>query len=95
MENFQALLSSFEILNINPIYLVCIIFGTTLFKSFDIKNKFKQGYVLFPLLTSLVIFLVEWPIVLQTYFVDAIVHAAIGAYGYTVYSKLFKRKKGE
>jgi len=95
MEAINQALVLFKELGIDPLFLIGVVFLTALLKSFDRKNRFKQGYVLFPLLASLLLFATEKPFVLASYAVNSLVHAALGAYGYNLYSNLLKRKPKE
>jgi hypothetical protein len=95
MENINQVLELFNKLGINPLYVGVIVFITYLAKSFDKKNKFKQGYVLFPLLISLFLFSLNKKFEISKYVIDSCIHAAVGSYGYNLYSNFMKKKKKE
>lgn len=95
MDSIATLLKTFEDIGINPIIIVAVIFSTTLLKSFDTKNKFKQSYVIFPLLASMVFVYIMGKPAIGKWFIDSCIHAAIGAYGYNIYSNLIRPKKKE
>lgn len=89
----QPILDLFQRLGVNPLFVLAIVFITWVIKKIDRKNKFKLGYVLIPLLASLLLFALIKPFVLESYVVNSMVHAAVSAYGYNLYANLFKRKK--
>lgn len=93
MGTIQELLNTFTTLGINPIYILVIIFITSVIKSFDRKKKIKQGYVLFPFIVSLIICGFEKPFVFQDWIIQSSIHAAVGAYGYNLYSDLIKKRR--
>lgn len=95
MEQIINILKQLTELGINPFIIIAVVFLTTIIKSFDKKNKFKQGYVLIPLFTSLAICLLTQiqSFVFSTWIIDSCSYAAIGAYGYNIYYKLLKGKK--
>jgi hypothetical protein len=95
MDAIKTLLDTFSELGINPLYVLAVIFITALLKSFDVKNKFKQGYVLFPLLASLGVCATITPFQYADWLMASCIHAAVGAYGYNLYSDLIKKRKGK
>lgn len=95
MEQISSLLETFEKIGINPLIVIAVIFSTTLLKSFDVKNKFKQSYVIFPLIASMVFVYILGFVSIDKWLIDSCIHAAIGAYGYNIYSNLIRPKKKE
>jgi len=89
----NGLLELFTRLGVNPLYVVAIVFFTTVLKSFDPKDRFKQGYVVFPLIIGLAVCRMDRTLAYDKWIVQSLVHASLGAYGYMVYAKLFKKDK--
>ncbi|HUW46883.1 MAG TPA: hypothetical protein VMW50_13985 [Dehalococcoidia bacterium] len=93
----QQILDLIAKLGINPLILLAIVFIVTGLKKLDSKNKFKAGYVLFPLIASIIVVTafafasksIDMAILIRDY----LTHAALGAYGYNIYSKLIRKPK--
>jgi hypothetical protein len=77
-------------LGINPVVIIAIMFATAFLKSMDPKDRFKQGYTLFPLVSSLVVCKVLFK---EDWFIQALIHAGLSAWFYDVYAKVIKPGK--
>ncbi len=93
MDQVNEALKLMEKLGINPLYVLSVVFLTMLLKAFDPKNKFKQGYVLFPLLSSLAVCLFDRPFLAASWIFKSIIHAGIGSYAYNLYVRLIRDRK--
>ena len=80
-------------LGINPLVILVVIFLTGLCKAIDRRNKLKAGYVLFPLVSSLIATALVPPFVPLTWAFASLVHAACGAYFYDLYANAKRAKK--
>jgi len=83
-------------LGINPFILISVIFITTGLKKIDKKNKFKPGYVLFPLIASLITVIIftyaNNEFIIAFVIKDVLIHASLGAYAYDIYNKIINKQ---
>jgi hypothetical protein len=78
---------------IDATLVVAVIFLTFLLKSFDKRNRFKQGYVVFPFLSSIVVTGVStWLGSAEFNIVTTLVYAGVSAWLYDIYSTARKAK---
>jgi hypothetical protein len=77
---------------IDPPIIAAVFFAVLVLKRIDRKNKFKAGYVMFPLMAALAICALRPGFEWRAWVLDSFKYAAIAAYLYDLYSKLAKRK---
>jgi len=98
MDLVKEITGLLEKYGIDVLLIVAVIFLTYVLKSFDVKNKFKPGYVVFPLLSSIVVVgASEW---ISSHSVDPVmilVYGGVSAWLYDLYSsyKATRKAKGK
>lgn len=79
-------------LGLDATAVVAVVFLTFILKTVDRRNRFKAGYVLFPLISAMLVCLVGFKFEWKKWLMDSLVYAAIAAYVYDMYANMVKPK---
>lgn len=77
-------------LGINPLAIIGVVVVSAVLKQLDPKDKFKAGYVLFPLIAGLAVCRLLPGLTWQEWILQSLASAAFAGYGYDLYARLIK-----
>lgn len=93
METLQEIAELLGKYGVDVMQIVAVMFLTFVLKSFDRKDKFKEGYVIFPLLSSIIVVgVVGW---IRNHSVDVVmvlVYGGLSAWLYDMYAAARKAR---
>lgn len=79
-------------LGLDAASVVAVVFLTFMLKMIDKRDRFKAGYVLFPLVSAMIVCFIKSEFVWKKWLSDSLVYAAIAAYLYDMYANMIKPK---
>lgn len=92
-DGFNDVIELFEKLNINPLYVIGILFLTIVLKSIDTKHRIKHGDVIFPLFVGFSICWIGHKWMWEKWIIDSITHSAVSYYASRIWGARLRGKR--